>query len=109
MNTRYGFRVWAVGMTSLMILGLALATGRVLADDVDQDEALELRQAGQILPLAHIMERAGPRFRHGRLIKAELEREDGRLVYEIEYLENGEVTEFHFDAATGEFLGEEDD
>lgn len=121
-NIRYGFPAWVAGTTSRMskncvlrrpagraLLGLALATGLVLADDIDQDEVLELRQAGRVLPLERILERAGRHVRKGRLIKAELEHEDGRLVYELEYLDAGEVWELQFDAATGELLGRERD
>ena len=78
-------------------------------EDIDQDQALELRQAGEILSLEQILERARRHLRRGRLIRAELEREDGHLIYELEYLDAGEVWEFSFDAATGEFLGEERD
>ncbi len=78
-------------------------------EDIDQDQALELRQAGEILSLEQILERARRHLRRGRLIKAELERESGRLVYELEYVDAGEVREFLFDAVTGEFLGEERD
>jgi len=96
--------------TKFFIMGLFLVTGHALADaGIDHDEALELRQTGEILPLAQILEHVRQRFLHGRLIKTELEREDGRLIYEIEYLEDGKVREFRFDAATGEFLGEEHD
>ena len=109
MNIRYGFPAWAAGTTSCALLGLALATGPALADDIDQDEVLELRQAGRILPLEQILERAGQHVRGGRLIGAELEHENGRLVYELEYLGAGEVWELQFDAATGELLNKERD
>jgi len=109
MNTRYGFPAWAAGTTRRFVLALALAAGSASAgDDIDQDDALELRQAGEILPLERILEFAGQHVQ-GRLIKAELEREDGRLIYELEYLDGGEVWEVSFDAATGEFLKRERD
>ncbi len=108
-NTKYGFPAWVAGTTRGLVLALALATaGAWAGDDIDQDEALELRQAGEILPLERILELADQHVQ-GRLIKAELEREEGRLIYELEYLDGGEVWEVSFDAATGEFLERERD
>ena len=124
-NIRYGFPAWVAGTTETtprrsregssrslatpLLLCLALATTPCIADDIDQDKALALRQAGRILPLEQILERARARIRNGYIIEVKLEHEDERLVYELEYLRDGEVWELYFDAATGEFLSEERD
>jgi hypothetical protein len=77
--------------------------------DADHDLAREALEAGRILSLSEILERARAQFA-GEFLEAELEREDdgplaGRLVYEIELLgPDGAVTELYLDAATGELL-----
>jgi uncharacterized membrane protein YkoI len=45
----------------------------------------------------------------GTIVKAELEDEDGKLVYEIEYLDIGKETEMLVDAITGEVTSGEDE
>ena len=75
--------------------------------DHDHDDARRLREAGSIMPLERLL--GAVRERHsGRVIGVELEHEHGRLVYEIELLdERGRVRELLFDAADGQYLGEE--
>ena len=93
------------GLYVELLLVCALAAPAV-ADD-DHEEAWRLREAGTIMPLEQLLERV--RADHpGRVIGVELEHEDGRRVYEIELLdEEGRVRELLFDAADGEFLGED--
>ncbi len=82
-----------------------LLAGPAVADDHDAIRALVAD--GRILPLERILERAQAR-RPGRVLESELEHERGRLVYEIEILDDhGQVWELYFDAASGEFLEEE--
>jgi len=78
-------------------------------DDIDQDEARRLLQAGKIQPLSALLERHAHRL-SGHLLDVELEYDDDdRIpVYEIEVLgEDGVVREFDLDAATGAILKEE--
>ena len=85
---------------------LAGAT-QVLADDHDQ--VLELVEQGRILPLQTVLERADVK-QAGQLLEAELEREDGTWVYELEVLDaDGRVRELYYDAGTGERLPEFED
>lgn len=87
-----------------------LAISPVAADsEVDQDEARLLRNAGDILPLETILQQA--RSAHpGKVIEVELERKHGRLIYEMEILdEQGVVWEMKFDAGNGDILEEERD
>lgn len=90
----------------ILLLTLLCASLLVAADD-DHDQAWRLREAGEILPLERILERV--REGHpGRVIGVELEHEHGTLVYEIELLDaRGRVRELLFDAADGDYLGEE--
>jgi len=91
--------VGLIGAAAILLLtrgGFAVASG-------DHDLAQQLRQGGEILPLADLLGR--PDLAEGRVIEAELEREYGRAVYEIEVLmPDGRVYERYFDATTGEPL-----
>jgi len=94
-------------MTRPSVLAAVLLAGAmtaVPADDIGHEAARRLRQAGLIVPLGDIL--ADVTARHpGRVIETELERDDGRYVYEIELLgDDGRVYEFEFDAASGERL-----
>ncbi len=76
----------------------------------DREEARKLRERGEILSLELILERARKRFPGGRLVEAELEREDGRLVYEVELIDaDGVFRELFFDARSGEPIPELDE
>ncbi|WP_223422310.1 PepSY domain-containing protein [Tateyamaria pelophila] len=90
----------------------ALLTGPALADRDDQDRAHRALEAGEILPLSQILAVAGT-VRPGRVIEVELEREDGRWVYELELVTpEGVLYEMEIDAATATVLDlerEEDD
>lgn len=70
----------------------------------DQAQARAAVEAGTILPLDAILGGLEPRHA-GRILEVELEREDGRYVYEIEILlADGRKRELEIDAATGEVL-----
>ncbi|QEP42405.1 peptidase [Ectothiorhodospiraceae bacterium BW-2] len=70
----------------------------------DHEEAIRLRQAGTILPLQQILQQIPPRF-GDNLLEVELERKQGRYLYEIEILTpHGEVYELYFDASNGQLL-----
>jgi len=91
---------WPLGL-----LCLALFTRPVQADDHERIRALV--EAGRILPLEQILERARQRL-PGRVLETELETREGRHIYEIEILDrHGRVRELRFDARTGAFLQEE--
>lgn len=82
----------------------------VQARDLDQDEALRLRQEGVIQPLQQLLQQAMERHPGARLLEAELEEEDDRYVYEVELLTaGGQVRELEFDAASGHLLKDEED
>lgn len=95
--------------TPLLALACVLAlAGPVHADDDeprhDHDRARRALQAGDVLPLADLLARTGIED-DGRLLEVELEREHGRLIYELKILTpEGRVIEQVFDAGTGERL-----
>lgn len=69
----------------------------------DHDHAQGLRHDGEIMPLAEILGRA--ELAGMRVLEAELEREQGSLVYELQLLDgSGQVHKRYFDAANGEPL-----
>jgi uncharacterized membrane protein YkoI len=89
---------------------LAVAASPAVARDLDQDEALRLRQEGRVLPLEALLEQALQRYPGATLLEAELEEEAQRLVYEIELLTlSGVVREIELDARDGRILKDEED
>ena len=95
--------------TSLLIIVIFTSTN-IWADD-DHERARELVKSGEIIPLNQLLQQVintgSGKF---RLLEAELERESGRLVYELEIVdEHGVVRELLFDAKTGKPLDEKGD
>jgi uncharacterized membrane protein YkoI len=96
--------------TCLIAASLLLTAGApTRADDIDHDQALRLLQKGSILPLTEIAARVKSKV-PGKVLKVELETDDGVYVYEFKILRpNGLVQEVEADAATGKILKIEDD
>ena len=81
-----------------------------IARDLDQDEALRLRREGVIMPFEQLMQHIGNAYPGSTLLEAELEEEDGVLVYEVEILTtSGVVRELELDARNGNILKDEED
>ncbi len=94
--------------SSAVLLVSAVLALNVQARDLDQDEALRLRQEGVIRPLEELMAPALGRYPRAELLEAELEEEDDVLVYEIELLTaDGSVRELELDARDGRILKDE--
>ena len=84
-------------------LALLLATAPAHADS-DQDRARAAVQAGQVLPLKAVLERL-EREHPGQVLEVELERDDGRWVYEVKLLQaGGRLVKLELDAGSGEVL-----
>ncbi|GHS80126.1 hypothetical protein PAGU2196_09600 [Pseudomonas sp. PAGU 2196] len=93
-----------------LALSLLAVCSLAAARDLDQDEALALRQKGVILPLEQLLETALGRYPGARLLEAELEEDDDRYEYEVELLTaEGVVREIKLDASTGALLKDEED
>ncbi|MBM7334978.1 PepSY domain-containing protein [Alcanivorax marinus] len=89
---------------------LACLMAPASALDVSHDEALRLRQSGEVQPFEQILAVAMARHPGASLLEAELERDDGALIYELEVLtEDGVVRELEIDARTGRVLEDEVD
>lgn len=101
-----------VGTTLLaaMLGATLLATAGVgsASDSKDGKEKREtvraLLEAGEIRSLEQVLQRVREEG-HGHVLEAELEREDGRYVYEVEVLDDqGKVREYEYDARSGEAI-----
>jgi uncharacterized membrane protein YkoI len=93
-----------------LALALLAFCSVALARDLDQDEALRLRQQGVILPLEQLLQQAMDRYPGAKLLEAELEEKHDVYVYEVELLTtNGVVREIDLEAATGRLLKDEED
>lgn len=94
-------------VVALIVMSLILFVGAGLAiADGDHDRAKKLKEAGEILSLEQVIEKA--KGDHpGQLLEAELEEKKGRFIYELELLdEEGIVWELKYDAKSGELLKE---
>ncbi|HSV28924.1 MAG TPA: PepSY domain-containing protein [Candidatus Omnitrophota bacterium] len=79
-----------------------------LAGEREHDRARKALEAGEVLPLKTILDRAEA-VQPGQLLEAELEDEHGGLVYELKLLTpDGKVSKLLFDARTGELLKRKD-
>lgn len=80
------------------------------ARDLNQDEALALRQQGVILPLEQLLQQAMARHPGSRLLEADLEKKHGQYAYEVELVTtDGVVREIKLDASTGVLIKDEED
>ncbi len=88
---------------SVWCLSAALAWPLAHADS-DHDRARSAVQAGQVLPLKTVLERL-EREHPGQVLEVELERDDGRWIYEVKLLQaGGRLVKLELDAASGEVL-----
>ena len=93
-----------------LALSLLAVCSLTMARDLDQDEALKLRQQGIILPLEQLLNDALGRYPGATLLEAELEEKHDRYEYEVELLTpEGVVREIKLDASNGALLKDEED
>lgn len=86
-------------LMSLIGAGIAYASGKF-----NHNEVLQLRESGQILSMEAVLQHAGA-VQPGELIEAELEREDGRYVYELKIIDaEGRLHKLELDAQSGDVL-----
>ncbi len=89
----------------LITLLVAAAGGPAAAQDRrDHERARAALEAGEIRPLAELLAEVERRYR-GRVIEADLDRDDGQWLYEFKILPpNGRMFVVELDAATGNLL-----
>jgi len=94
-----------IGLASLFLIALALAQPSAWGSDgQDHERARAAVEAGQVLPLPALLERLR-RTHPGQVLELELERDDGRWIYEIKLLQtNGQLLKLDVDAATAQVL-----
>lgn len=98
MRNKYNIRSF------ILTLIVALGYSTYVSADDDYIEARQLHDAGKILPLESILERLR-KNNPGKILEIELEKENGKIVYEIEILDkNGFVKEIYINAETGDIL-----
>lgn len=99
----------ALALVAALAAAPALADDHRYEDDDDHERARAAVRAGAALPLAQILSRLGATV-EGRVVEVELERDDGRLVYEITVVSPaGRVRELAVDAATARVLEIDED
>lgn len=87
-----------------LLLCLLLQPVALASKDGDQDRARAALQAGEVLPLPRLLERL--QLTHpGQVLELELERDDGRWIYEVKLLQaGGRLLKLEVDARTAEVL-----
>lgn len=97
-------RILGLMMATAMAGAAAFATFPARADDVRQSEVRQLRESGQIMSMEDILGRAR-QAQPGTVVEVELDREDGRYVYEVKVIdERNRVHKLELDAGNGEVL-----
>ncbi len=98
--------------TASMILlgaGALLVSGLASAESTDKNtgkapSVRQLVQEGKVIPLDQLLTTHRDRLQ-GRILDMEVERERGRVIYELEFIdEQGVVREAQIDAQTGEWI-----
>jgi uncharacterized membrane protein YkoI len=99
-----------VRATSRTALALVVFCSAAMARDLDQDEALNLRRQGVILPLEQVLQQAMDRYPGAKLLEVELEEKHDVYIYEVELLTvEGVARELHLKADTGELVKDKED
>ena len=95
-------------LTMIVILAVFMAFSLIAQAD-DQDIVLQLRQAGEVMPLEQILT-ISRQQQPGRILEIELEQERDAVLYELKILaEDGQVWELKVDAKNGTLLKRERD
>ncbi|WP_187969483.1 PepSY domain-containing protein [Aquibium microcysteis] len=98
-------------LRAAVVLLLLVLPGPAFADD-DRDDAERASRgarAGEFLPFARLARTALDRY-PGKIVEAELDEDDGRVLYEIRILRpDGRVVEVELDARTGRILDVDED
>ena len=99
-----------VRFSRLLALMLCACCSLASARDLGQDEALRLRERGEILPLEDILKFALERYPDSKLLQVELEEKQGAYVYEVELVTPQRVVrELKFNASSGNLTKDKED
>jgi len=91
----------SVTLAVLLALGAAPAVDASADDDAQEhEEARQALEQGLVRPLEEVIAEARKHV-EGDLIEIELERENGRYIYELEFIQpSGQIIELQIDAKT---------
>lgn len=90
--------------TAVFVAALAALSTGTAADEPDHERARHALERGEVLPLQTILGKVAREY-PGDVVEVELEREDGRWVYEIELIgERGRLTKLEVDARDGSII-----
>lgn len=98
-----------MGRSMRSMLGVAVVAALLVPEvagaDDDHELARRALEAGEVLPLRAVLERIGKQY-PGEIIEVELERDDGRWIYEIKVLRRGGgLLKLELDASDATVLG----
>ena len=94
-------------MFKILIISLLITCSSIAFASDDHEDAKQLLDSGDILPLETILKKARS-VQPGKILEVELEKEHGLLIYEIELLTtDGNVFELKINAKTAELLSTE--
>jgi len=97
-------------LAGVFFCAASMSSSQAGARDLSQDEALQMRRSGKLMSLDSLLKLVQQRYPEARLLEAELESEDGKLIYELEVLTTkGNVRELELDASTGAVLKDEEE
>jgi len=100
-------RLPAAGLAVLLCAALGWAAPARASDD-DHEQAQRAVQAGEVMPLHSVLARLAREY-PGQVLDVELEREDGRWVYEIKLLQpGGQRVKLKLDARSAELIERRD-
>ena len=90
--------------TAVFVAALAAFSTGVVAGERDHERARHALERGEVLPLQTILGKVARDY-PGDVVEVELEREDGRWIYEIELIgERGRLTKLEIDARDGSII-----
>ncbi len=88
----------------LVVIHALIAASPAIADERDQDRALQALREGRVRPLAEILATVARQV-PGEVINVEIEQEDSALFYEIKVLTGaGRIVEIKIEAMSGRIL-----
>jgi uncharacterized membrane protein YkoI len=86
-----------------------VAFSQIALADTDYNQAKQLLDAGEILPLEKILTKIA-KYTSGHILEVELEIDDDRPLYEIEFIDNkGLVWKLKVNAKTGKIIERKQD
>lgn len=96
-------------LNRLVLAAAALGLSAPAVAEIGYSQAEKLRAAGEVLPQAKIVELVNA-ARPGEITDLELDRDFGRLVYEVEVRDaQFQEWDLELDAKTGEVIGQQQD